>query len=169
MPKTVLVTASNLDCACAPILIAIPNKHLCCRNVVAKTVEALGRIDILVNNASYQACLTVLPEVSIWSTEPGSLIGCLRLVVLSAPDEVKWDAHCPSMLQFSLLQVVLTQSYAHMQAGRGGRGLHTAVTQAPGAHIPGEYCRHDQPSTEGCGAHACWRLHHQCEALPLPS
>ena len=32
---------------------------------MAKTVDALGRIDILVNNASYQACLTVLAEVSI--------------------------------------------------------------------------------------------------------
>ena len=50
--------------------------------MVAKTVEALGRIDILVNNASYQACLTVLAEVSIWNTKPGSCIGCLRLLVL---------------------------------------------------------------------------------------
>ena len=65
---------------------------------MAKTVEALGKIDILVNNASYQACSAVLPETAIWGTKAESCMGCLTLAALSPPDKAKGDAHCPSML-----------------------------------------------------------------------
>ena len=110
MPRTAMATASDLDCACTLTLFANPHKCLYCRSVVAKTVEALGGIDILVNNASYQACLTVLPKTPIWGTKAGSSMMRLGLVALSPPENVKRDTQCPSMLQFSLLQIVSTEA-----------------------------------------------------------
>ena len=98
-----MATASDLICACTLTLVANPHKCLYCRSVVTKTVEALGRIDILVNNASYQACLIVLPETSIWGTKAGSSMKGLGLVALSPYEDVKWHIQCPRMLQFSLL------------------------------------------------------------------
>ena len=105
-----MATALDLECACTLIQVANPRNGLYCRTMVAKTVEALGRIDILVNNASYQACLTVLPEMSIWGAKAGSSMKCLGLVASSPPENVKWENHCLSMLRFSLRQIASTEA-----------------------------------------------------------
>ena len=130
-----LIEAEGRRCLCLPGDIAVPDH---CRGIVAQTVESLGKLDILVNNAAHQAEFDSLDDIddAEWDrTFRVNIHAMFYLTKAALPHlgpggciinttSINADKPSPSLLAYATTKGAIhnfTAGLAQMLAGRGVR------------------------------------------------
>jgi len=137
-----LVESCERECLLIPGDLSAPGH---CRDVVAKTVESFGRVDVLVNNAAYQSTHEAIEEIpdQEWERTFATNISAMFYLVKAAlphmregaaiinTSSVNADAPSPQLLAYASTKGAIQNFTAGLAQQLADRGIR-ANTVAPG-------------------------------------